>query len=152
MKLSARARYAVSILLELSHNGKEGPVTASALSKQTGISSPFIEQILRPLRQAGITSSVRGVMGGHILAQAPQEISIGDIIRIMEGGVQLSACKAVGPDACGRFNKCPTRDAWNNLSKTFEREMDRVSLGDLLENGTGKELCPLEHESEPATV
>lgn len=148
MKLSARARYAVRILLELAQKKEAGPVTASALSGRTGISTQFIEQILRPLRQAGITSSVRGASGGHLLAREPEDISIGDIVRVMEGGIRLTTCGSSGPASCSRYNKCRTRDAWSSLSRAFEREMDGVSLKLLLHTDTGMDTCAFERGRE----
>ncbi|MDL2272767.1 Rrf2 family transcriptional regulator [Desulfovibrio sp. OttesenSCG-928-I05] len=149
MKLSARARYAARILLELAQRKENGPVTASLLSRQTGVSTQFIEQILRPLRQAGITSSVRGALGGHILVRPPEAISIGDIVRIMEGGIQLTVCNAVGPGSCKRYNSCLTRGAWSRLSQAFEQEMDGISLQDLLKDSAGADICMMGSLRDP---
>lgn len=150
MKLSARARYAARILLELAQRKESGPVTASLLSRQTGVSTQFIEQILRPLRQAGITSSVRGALGGHVLVRPPETISIGDIVRIMEGGIQLTVCNAAGPTSCKRYDSCLTRGAWLRLSRAFELEMNNISLLDLLKDSAGMDICTLESQREPS--
>lgn len=141
MKLSARARYAARILLELAQRKASGPITATVLSRQTGVSTQFIEQILRPLRQAGITASVRGALGGHVLLRSPEDISIGDIVRVMEGGIQLTVCGASDPTSCNRYDNCLTRGTWARLSTAFEKEMNAVTLLDLLQGNAGEDIC-----------
>lgn len=141
MKLSAKARYAARILIELVRRKDAGPVTATLLSRQTGVSTQFIEQILRPLKQAGLTASIRGALGGHVLLRKPEEVTIGDIIRIMEGGIQLTLCSVADPTTCERYENCLTRKAWSALSKTFEREMDAITLADLLNDGATNDHC-----------
>lgn len=132
MKLSARARYATRILLELASNQGSGPLTASSLSRRTGVSTQFIEQILKPLKRAGITASVRGALGGHVLVPEPHTITLGQIVRVMEGGINLTLCSAKGAASCQRYEQCLTRDAWSALSHKLEDSMDGISLADLL--------------------
>lgn len=85
MKLSAKTRYAARILLYLAKYGIERPISSSKLATQTGISSQFIEQILRQLRLAGITGSIRGARGGHVLLRKPEDLTFGCIVKLMEG-------------------------------------------------------------------
>ena len=82
MKLSAKTRYAARILFCLAQHDNS-PVSSSILSAKTGISAQFIEQILRQLRLAGITDSVRGAKGGHVLLRKPEEVSFGTILNVM---------------------------------------------------------------------
>ncbi len=132
MKLSARARYATRILLELAGSRGTGPLTASSLSRRTGVSTQFIEQILKPLKRSGITASVRGALGGHILVPEPTAVSLGDVVRIMEGGINLTVCSAKGHISCQRYENCLTRGAWAALSRKLEDSMDSISLADLI--------------------
>lgn len=83
MKLSAKTRYAARILLYLAKYGIERPISSSKLATQTGISSQFIEQILRQLRLAGITGSIRGARGGHVLLRKPEDLTFGCIVKLM---------------------------------------------------------------------
>ena len=110
MKLSAKTRYAARILLYLANNGFDKPVSSSLIASKTGISSQFIEQILRQLRLAGITGSVRGAKGGHILMRKPEDLTFGCIVRLMEGGIELSGCLEK-PGNCSRFDACEVRKA-----------------------------------------
>ena len=92
MKLSAKTRYAARILFYMAKHVMNEPISSNLLAAKTGISSQFIEQILRQLRLAGITGSVRGAKGGHILLRKPEELTFGCIVKLMEGGIELAGC------------------------------------------------------------
>lgn len=133
MKLSARTRYATRILLDLAEQAEDKPLCASAISENTDISVPFIEQILRPLKKAGYIKSVRGAYGGHIFLKDPSSITLGDIVRTMEGEIRISQCSSA-PESCGRSGDCRTRVAWSHISRIIERELDAITLADLMFN------------------
>ena len=131
MKLSAKTRYAARILLFLALNGIEKPVSSSQLAARTGISSQFSEQILRQLRLAGITGSIRGAKGGHVLLRKPEELTFGCIVKLMEGGIELTSCMEK-PGECARFDECEVRKAWQNLQSTLDGVFDSITLRDLM--------------------
>ncbi|MFT4301932.1 MAG: Rrf2 family transcriptional regulator [Desulfovibrio sp.] len=133
MKLSAKTRYAARILLYLAKNGLEQPVSSSLLANKTGISSQFIEQILRQLRLAGITGSVRGAKGGHVLVRKPEDLTFGCIVRLMEGGIELSGCLEK-PGNCARFDACEVRKAWESLQSTLDGVFESITLRDLMQD------------------
>lgn len=131
MKLSARARYAARILLDLAIHDSESPVRTAKLSEHTEITVQFIEQIIRPLKKEGLIRSVRGANGGHILDASPDDITMGQIVRIMEGGINLTNCCS-DPETCDRAETCRTRNAWVSASRALERELDNITLSDLM--------------------
>ncbi|GAB6058679.1 RrF2 family transcriptional regulator [Desulfonatronum parangueonense] len=133
MKLSARSRYAARILLDLAEQKGNSPVCASSISENTEISVPFIEQILRPLKKAGYIQSVRGAYGGHVLLMDPATITLGDIVRTMGGDINLAQCGS-DPTICTRTSDCRTRIVWQHLSKVIERELDNMTLADLMQD------------------
>lgn len=133
MKLSARTRYATRLLLDLALNKTDAPLRATVLSESTGITVQFIEQILRPLKKAGLIVSVRGASGGHILDKDPATISVGEVVRIMEGGINLTDCVPDG-SICDRSPICKTRKVWQHASQVLEKELDSISLADLMKN------------------
>ena len=139
MKFSARTRYAARILLELAGNQDERPMSAAVLSQRTGVSAQFVEQILKPLKQKGFTSSVRGASGGHRLARPTDAISLGEVVRLMEGGIQLSVCCGDNAKDCPRKDRCLIRGSWVTVSHALERELDEITLASLLESGDN---CP----------
>lgn len=140
MKLSARSRYASRILLELARHREASPMSAATLSQHTGVSIQFVEQILKPLKQHGLTRSVRGASGGHRLARPADSISLGEVIRLMESGIMLTVCCGEKADDCPRKDGCLTRRAWMRVSGILERELDSISLASLLQHGDA--VCP----------
>ncbi len=140
MKLSARSRYASRILLELAKHMEKPPMSAASLSRQTGVSVQFVEQILKPLKQSGLTRSIRGAAGGHRLARPASEISLGEVVRLMEGGIRLTVCCGERADECPRKEGCLTRRAWMRVSDALEQELDSISLASLLQSDA--EVCP----------
>jgi Rrf2 family protein len=130
MKLSAKSRYASRILLDLALHNEGVPHRVTDISERTGITVPFIEQIIKPLKHAGMVSSKRGAAGGHQLSRSAEEITLGDIVRVMEGSVELSACLS-DPALCARTDVCPTRAAWERATKAMLRELDTITLAEL---------------------
>ncbi|MDL2290747.1 Rrf2 family transcriptional regulator [Desulfovibrio sp. OttesenSCG-928-F20] len=139
MKLSARSRYASRILLELARHGGALPMSAATLSQHTGVSVQFVEQILKPLKQSGLTASTRGAAGGHRLARPAEEITLGEVVRLMEGGILLTVCCGEKTNECPRKDGCMTRRAWQQVSSSLERELDSITLSALLH---GEHVCP----------
>lgn len=134
MKLSAKTRYASRILLDLALHATDSPQRVTDIALRTGISVSFIEQIIKPLKRAGLVLSKRGPAGGHRLAGARERISLGDVVRIMEGNVDLAMC-IHDPTQCGRVETCLTRNAWKRASDAMLRELDAITLADLVQNG-----------------
>lgn len=135
MKLSARSRYAARLLLDLTRHEADKPVRTSILSENTGITVQFIEQIIRPLKKAGLIKSVRGAAGGHMLNIAPKDLTLGEIVRIMEGDINIADCLDC-ETKCDRSIDCKTRNVWERASRAMEAELDSVTLADLM-NDTG---------------
>lgn len=132
MKLSAKARYAVRLLLDLAMYQGQGPLRTASLSEHTGVTVRFIEQILKPLKKAGLVGSVRGAAGGYVLAVVPEDISLANILRVVEGDLCLTQCCAE-PSTCQRAPVCKAHRAWLKVSEVLERELEAISLADLRE-------------------
>ncbi|SDB37805.1 transcriptional regulator, BadM/Rrf2 family [Desulfonatronum thiosulfatophilum] len=146
MKLSARSRYAARILLDLAEQKGNTPVCASSISENTEISVPFIEQILRPLKKAGYIQSVRGAYGGHVLLRDPATITLGDIVRTMGVEINVAQCCS-DPTICTRSDDCRTQIVWEHLSNVIERELDSLTLADLMEgSGSLRKLISLRQQ------
>ena len=92
MKISTKGRYSVTALYELALHYGEGAVSLKSIAKSQGLSENYLEQLMAPLRRAGIVKSVRGAQGGYMLARSPQEITIGEIITTVEGPIALVDC------------------------------------------------------------
>jgi Rrf2 family cysteine metabolism transcriptional repressor len=133
MKLSTKGRYGLRAMLELAYNAEEGPRTIHAIAEKQEISERYLEQLLIPLKQSGLVKSVRGSQGGYILGRAPQEISVGDIVRVLEGPLSPVDCVSEqNPDDCKRAGICVTRPIWTKVRDCIAEVLDSYSLQDLV--------------------
>ena len=127
MKLSTRSRYGTRMMLDLAQHYNEGPIQAGLIAKRQDISVKYLEQLIIPLKKANLIRSVRGPKGGHLLARPPKEISIGQVVQVLEGGIDLSLC--VGDaDVCGKSEECLIRSTWEEATKAMYHKLDSVSL------------------------
>jgi Rrf2 family protein len=130
MKLSAKARYAVRILLDLALHDGHGPVRTADISERTGVSARFIEQILKPLKKDGLVQSTRGASGGYVLSEKPEDVSLARIIRTIEGNLCLTQCCET-PKNCHRADTCRSHRAWVRVTQVMEAELEGITIRDL---------------------
>jgi Rrf2 family protein len=106
------------------------------ISERQGISPRYIEQIFQKLKKAGIIKSVRGPTGGYYLSRRPEEITIGDVVRAVDGkNIQLVFCSGEkrGPKACDRYGKCVVSDVWSEASHRLMDYFDSVTINNICE-------------------
>jgi len=133
MKLSTRSRYGTRMMLDLAQHYKEGPVQIGQIAKRQDISVKYLEQLIIPLKKANFIKSTRGPKGGHMLAKSPKEITIGQIVEVLEGGVDLTVC--VGDtDVCERSAECLIRDTWREATKAMYEKLNSVSLSKIIKS------------------
>ena len=131
MKLSTRSRYGTRMVLDLARRFDEGPVRIGDIAEREGISVKYLEQLIIPLKQANFIKSVRGPKGGHMLSRSPETITVGEVVKVLEGGTNLTAC-VENPDKCERSPDCVTRDVWEVASKAMYDKLDSMTLAGLL--------------------
>ncbi len=131
MKLSTRSRYGTRMMLDLAQHYEDGPVQIGDIAKRQDISVKYLEQLIIPLKKADYVTSVRGPKGGHMLARDPEEITVGDIVEVLEGGIDLTNC-IEDPDICDRSEACLTRDVWKTATKAMYGELNSVNLSDMI--------------------
>lgn len=132
MKLSTRARYALRAMIEFALKYGEGPVMLKEVAKAQNISDKYLEQVLTPLRARGFVHTLRGNKGGYYLSGSPEDISVYDIIEVVEGSLAPAVC-VDNPETCSRVDTCVTREIWCNLKNTIRKELGAVSLASLAE-------------------
>ena len=131
MKLTTKTRYGTRLLIDLAQHQDKGAAQMSAISMRQNISVKYLEQLIRPLKQADLVTSTRGPKGGHMLAKKPQEITLGEITRLFEGTTELVNCIS-DPDKCSMIEDCVVRSAWGKANKALYDELDSVTIADLL--------------------
>ena len=136
MKLSTRSRYGTRMMLDLAKKFDEGPVRIGDIAKREGISVKYLEQLIIPLKQANFIKSVRGPKGGHMLSRPPEDITLGEVVKALEGGGEFAVC-VENPHDCERSDTCVTRNIWEEASKAMYEKLDSMTLSGMLraENG-----------------
>ena len=92
MKLSTKGRYGLRAAVDLALFSKEGPISISTIAAREGLSESYLEQLFAKLKKAGLISSIRGINGGYQLAKPAGEISVGDVLRALEGEMVVVDC------------------------------------------------------------
>lgn len=136
MKLSTRCRYGVHAMVDLAQNIGQGPQTLREIAERQQIPEMFLEQIIGVLRREGFVESVRGAQGGYLLKRSPKEISIGALMRLLDGPILMADCMAEG-STCARSQACPSRAVWERLTSRFNRMADSITLEDMLSDNAG---------------
>ncbi len=146
MRLSTQSRYGVRAILDIAYHSEGLETQVKDIARRQGISARYIEQIFQKLRRAGIIGSKRGPSGGYFLNKKPEEITIGEIVRITEGSLNPVICldpKSSKP-RCDKSSGCVTRVIWNEAANRLKEYFDSVTIKDLChmakEMGIQKEL------------
>ncbi len=132
MKLSTRSRYGTRLLVDLARHDDQAPIQIGEISKRQGISVKYLEQLIRPLKKAGYVTSVRGAKGGHLLAKKPEQIKLGDIVRLFETHTDLVDCIS-SPEKCDMSDECRVRLVWQEATLVLYQKLDSTSIADLVE-------------------
>lgn len=139
MKLSTKGRYGVAAMYDLALHYGQGPISLKSVAQRQGISEHYLEQLMGTLRKAGYVKSVRGAQGGYTLTKEPDQITVGDIIRIMEGPIAPVDCllsDQQGNHYCDRAGICVTRGVWAKVRDSISHVLDSISLADLCQEET----------------
>ena len=131
MKLSTRSRYGTRMMLYLAQHYGERPVQIGEIARHQDISVKYLEQLIIPLKKANYIKSVRGPKGGHMLAKPPEEITVGEIVELLEGGINLADC-IENPETCKRSKICLTRGIWESATKAMSQELYSITLSDIV--------------------
>src|SRR5574341_98954 len=133
MKLSTKGKYGVRAIFEVARHYGKGPITIKEIADRQGISFSYLEQILHKLGKAVLIESVRGPGGGYLLARKPSALTIGDIVRALEGPIALSHCLEPGESGdCNQADDCVAKIVWAKVGAKIEEALDSISFDDLL--------------------
>jgi len=132
MKISTKGRYAVRILLSIARHQERGPVPKKIIAEGERISTDYIEQIMIPLKRAGLVVGFRGTKGGFKLAKEPEKITVFHVLSAAEGMSQLVDCEHMNCHGRDK-NKCITRLVWSGASQLLEDYFSKINLRDMLD-------------------
>jgi len=131
MRLSTRARYGTRLMLELALNFEKGTVFLKEIAEKEEMSEKYLSHLVIPLRAGGLINSSRGAHGGYRLAKSPSQITLKEIVQILEGGISCVEC-VKNPSVCHRVSKCATRGIWEKLDEKISDELNSVTLENLM--------------------
>ena len=142
MKLTTKSRYGTRLLIDLAINGDNKPIPLNIISSRQNISLKYLEQIILKLKKNGIVKTQRGPFGGYLLAKLPEEITIGDIVRILEGTSAITDCTDDEKKKCGICNRagdCFSRWVWVEASNAMFDRLDQITIAHII-NSKSKPL------------
>jgi Rrf2 family protein len=134
MKLSTKSRYGLKAILDIALFCADGTVSISEIAERTKISVNYLEQLIPKLKKAGLVTSTRGAQGGYKLAKEASEISVGNILRALEGDLALVDCVSDGSDSpCESAGLCVTKYVWQKVNTSINQAVDSMMLSELVE-------------------
>jgi Rrf2 family protein len=134
MKLSTKGRYGLRAMIDLALNAKDSQISIKSISERQNISENYLEQIIAVLKKNGFVNSSRGAQGGYSLNKSPKEISVGDILRALEGDLNPVDCITVNEDIqCSESELCVTKFVWKKISDSINDVVDNITLEDLVQ-------------------
>lgn len=134
MKLSTRSRYGTRLILDMAQHQRKTPIQLGEIARRQNISLKYLEQIIRPLKRAQYIKSFRGSKGGHMLNKPPEQITVGEVVALLEGGSVLTHCSK-NPKICSRSERCLTRYLWIEASDALFARLNQITFADLLASG-----------------
>ena len=130
MKISTKGQYGLRSIIDLIIHSNGENVPLIVIAQRQNISKNYLEQVFAALRKAGIVNSIKGAQGGYYLASKPSEITVGDVLRVLEGDLSV-----VSPDSSTQENpieQCIQRNVWDKVDQKTQEIIDDISLEDLV--------------------
>ena len=142
MKLSTKGKYGLRAFIDLAVCGESQPVSLASVAQRQGISISYLEQLMAKLKKAGLVKSVRGVNGGYSIAMPAEEISVGDVLRALEGDLIPVECAGIdesGETYCSGSSQCVSKIVWKRINDCINETVDSINIGELVrESKNGK--------------
>jgi Rrf2 family protein len=138
MKITTKGRYSLQVLLDLAQHREDGYIPLKTIAERQGISKRYLDQIMMILNRTNFLESTRGAQGGYKLAKAPDQYTMGGILRLSEGGFAPLACLENGGEDCERYGSCIARHAWQGLDEAMAKYLDSTTLQDILDQFGGE--------------
>jgi Rrf2 family protein len=130
MKLTTKSRYGTRLVLDMAQRYGKSAIQLNEIARRQNISVKYLEQIIRPLKKANYIKSFRGARGGHMLNKPPEEITVGEIVALLEDSPSLTPC-VDNPDVCDRVDNCPTRLVWQEATKAMYEKLNQIKFSEL---------------------
>ena len=134
MIVSTKGRYALRVMLCLAQRQREEYIPLNQIAESENMSQKYLESIMTVLSKAGFVDAVHGKGGGYRLNRAPEQYTIGSILKLTEGSLSAVSCTTQGPAACSRSECCHTKPMWEKLDQMIDAFFEDITIADLLKN------------------
>ena len=133
MLISTKGRYALRVMIDLAEHQTDEFISLKGIAVRQEISEKYLESIIRMLVKAKVLESLRGKGGGYRLKKAPDQYTVGSILRLTEDSLAPVSCLEEGADVCPKQAKCRTLPLWKGLDKVIHDYLESVTIADLME-------------------
>lgn len=133
MRLSTRGRYGLKAMYQLAMHYGEGPIPLKQIADKEDLSENYLEQLVSQLRKEGLLISVRGAQGGYMLAMPPVEITLGNVLRVLEGNLAPADCIIEEDYGCEKEENCVTKLVWIKIKDSIDEVVDSITLQDMID-------------------
>ncbi len=148
MKLSTKGRYGLQAILDVACHSQNDPVPISSIAARQELPEAYLEQLMARLKKAGLIESQRGAAGGYRLAKSADRISVGDVLRALEGDLEACSCPGLKKGGtCKGADSCVSRYVWEKINESIARTVDEISLEKLVQENR-KLLCRAEEDQD----
>lgn len=134
IRFSTRGEYGLRMMMDLARHYGDGPESLADIGKHEALPAAYLEQLVGGLRKAGLVNSRHGAHGGYELAQPPAEISVGQVMRVLEGPISPMVCATEGETeaVCERQTFCSANVVWERVRDSVAQALDSLTLADLV--------------------
>ena len=132
MKISTKGKYGLRAMIDLAQYSEQEAVSISSIAQRQKISESYLEQLVAKLKKAGLVVSIRGAAGGYRLARPASGISVGDVLRALEGDVRAVICTAQTEEGCEGEELCVTKYVWQRINESIEKTVDEMMIDQLV--------------------
>ena len=134
MRITTKGRYGLRALIDLAKYSEIEPVSINSIATRQGISERYLEQLMTLLKKADLIKSIRGAGGGYVLAKEMSDISVGDVLRALEGSLEPVECTGFNEEAsCEAAGGCVTKYVWQRINDSINQTVNEISLKQLVE-------------------
>ncbi|TAK31141.1 MAG: Rrf2 family transcriptional regulator [Chloroflexota bacterium] len=150
MILSTKGHYGLRAMTRLAETHGRQVLSLAEIAQAEGLPPAYLEQLVAPLRKAGLLKATRGVRGGYCLARHPAEITVGEVIRILEGPIGIVECASEVRSAgcCERETTCLSKPLWQRMRANIAQMLDSTTLADLSAGDAGSGVAEIAPEQD----
>lgn len=137
MLISTKGRYSLRVMVDLAEHRTEGFIPLRDIAQRQELSEKYLESIIKLLVKAKLLTGLRGKGGGYKLTKAPEQYTVGSVLRLTEDSLVPVSCLEPGADCCPRMADCRTLPVWQGLERVINEYLDSITLADLMRKEAG---------------